>query len=432
MESQFRMELKPFPMDDLPDGWMKEFVQAVAASVQVSPDMVAVPLLATLCVPLQNRFVVRVDSSYTEPLCLYTLTIARPSERKSAITHILEAPLWEWQKIMNDDLAEDQKPTTLYVTDATPEKLAKLMTENKGAIALISDEPDALAVAAGLRYGKSRNLGLMLQAWSAGHLMIQRATNDQRISIDRAVMSVAVMSQPSFVEALMKDGEMSNRGFMQRFLYAKPLSQVGNRSFIKPGIPEHLINEYYGFMQEMLRLNTDSLRELRIAPEAEERVTELFDAIEQSIGQEKTLEGWHGKLFGQCMRIAGVLHCVKWGKKAEEHAIDLETIESVFSLAVYFQSHARVVFTDVDKPEYVEDARELYRRMKESGKTEFTKSDLYALTNRNMSKKRLEEAIVSLWHSQHITIPNPNGTEPKDYLYTLLGDTRSMDESEYL
>lgn len=429
MESEIKMELEPFPTETLPQV-LQDFVKAVAANVQVSPDMVATPLLATLCIPLQNRFVVRIDSTYTEPLCLYTLTIARPSERKSAIIRILEAPFWEHQRVMNDELPENQKPTTLYVTDATPEKLAKLMTENKGAIALISDEPDALAVAAGLRYGKSRNLGLMLQAWSAGRVMIQRATNDQRIAIDRAVMSVAVMSQPSFVEALMKDGEMSNRGFMQRFLYAKPLSQVGNRTFSKPEIPEYVLQEYNYLITDFLRLNTDELREIRISPEAKECVSDLFDAIESMIGKEKALEGWMGKLFGQCMRIAGVLHCAKWHTEAAEHEIDLETMISVTQLAQYFVSHAKVVFTDIDVTETMEDAREIYRRMSESGMSEFTKSDLYKLTNRNMSKKRLEAALAELYATQHIVI-NHDAADEKKWKYVLMGDERGADESEY-
>ena len=149
------------------------------------------------------------------------------------------------------------------------------------------------------------------------------------------------------------------------------------------------------------------------------------------IGQEKVLEGWMGKLFGQLMRIAGVLHCVKWGAEAESHEIELETMELTAALGDYFISHAKAVFTDIDKPESVEDARELYRRMKESGQTEFTKSDLYALTNRNMSKKRLESALVELWRSQHITILN-DAADEKQWRYVLLGDKRSVDESEVL
>ena len=455
MESQFRMELKPFPIDAMPK-WMREFVSAVAANVQVSPDMVAVPLLSTLCIPLQSRFIVRIDSTYTEPLCLYTLTIARPSERKSAIIRILEKPLWDFQQEANAAMQEMQaakeaeemekppwlrkqgkskkpeiKPLTLYVTDSTPEKLARLMTENNGAIALISDEPDALAVAAGLRYGKSRNLGLMLQAWSAGRVMIQRATEDQRIAIDRAVMSVAVMSQPSFVEALMKDGEMSNRGFMQRFLYAKPLSQVGNRTFEKPEIKQYLLDEYNYLMTDFLKMSADHLRELRISEEAKELASELFNAVEEEIGKEKVLEGWMGKLFGQLMRIAGVLHCVKWGVEAESHEIELETMELTAALGDYFISHAKAVFTDIDKPESVEDARELYRRMKESGRESFTKSDLYALTSRKMPQARLEAALAELMHSQHVDIIKFDD-DAKQWLYALLGDERGLDESEVM
>ena len=430
MESQFKMELLPFPTDALPQV-VREFVEAVAKNVQVSPDMVAVPLLAAFCVPLQSRFVVRVDSTYAEPLCLYTLTIARPSERKSAIIRLLEEPLWEYQRIMNDGLAENQKPTTLYVTDATPEKLSKLMTENHGAIALISDEPDALAVAAGLRYGKSRNLGIMLQAWSAGRVMIQRATNDQRIAIDRAVMSVAVMSQPSFVEALMKDGEMSNRGFMQRFLYAKPLSQVGNRTFMKPEIPKTCLTEYHQLINDFLTMSAEEpLRELRMNEDAKRYAGDCFFVIERQIGENPALEGWMGKAFGQTLRVAGVLHCMEWGKFAAENEIAKQSVINAWEIMKYFISHAKAVFTDIDKPESVDDARELYRRMKESGQETFTKTDLYTLTKRGMPKARLEAALVELMDSQHVSVINFG--DEKQQRYVLLGDERGLDESEVM
>ena len=391
----YDVALPEFPLNALPPN-LREFAEAVAANVQVSPDMVAVPLLATLCVPLQNRFLVRVDSTYAEPLCLYTLTLARPSERKSAIVRILEGPLWEWQRIMNDELPEGRKPTTLYVTDATPEKLAQLMEENKGAIALISDEPDALAVAAGLRYGKSKNLGLMLQAWSAGRVMIQRAMDDRRISIDRAVMSVAVMSQPSFAEALMKDGELSNRGFMQRFLYAQPLSKVGKRSFRKPEIPEALLNEYNQLLTDFLNMDTETLREIRLNRGAMNYADCFFSEIESKIPENPALEGWMGKLFGQFLRIAGILHCALWGTDAAEHEMEHNTMVFAAQIARYFIAHARATFTDIDASEEILFARELYRKLLNAKMETFTKSDLRKVTGGNYPKELIRDALTLL------------------------------------
>ena len=391
----YEVDLPEFPVNALPPN-LREFTEAVAANVQVSPDMVAVPLLAALCVPLQNRFVVRVDSAYAEPLCLYTLTIARPSERKSAIISILEKPLWEWQRVMNDDLPEGKKPVTLYVTDATPEKLARLMKENHGAIALLSDEPDALAVAAGLRYGKSRNLGLMLQAWSAGRVMMQRAVDDKRIDISRAVMSVAVMSQPSFVEALMKDAEMSNRGFMQRFLYALPLSKVGNRSFRKPEIPQILLDEYHQLITDFLQMSAEELREIRLSKGAANFADSYFWEVEQKISENPVLEGWMGKIFGQFLRIAGIFHCAMWQTKAAEKEMEWNTMVYASKVANYFMKHAKAVFTDIETPEAVRFARELYRKILNAKMDIFTKTDLRKVTGGNVAKKLVRDALTLL------------------------------------
>ena len=96
----------------------------------------------------------------------------------------------------------------------------------------------------------------------------------------------------------------------------------------------------------------------------------------------------------------------------------------------YFISHAKAVFTDIDKPESVEDARELYRRMKESGQETFTKTDLYALTKRGMPKKRLEAALVELMDSQHVGVLTID--DEKQWRHVLLGDERGLDESEVM
>ena len=230
------LDLPKFPLNCYPQH-IREFVEAVAANIQVSPDMVAVPLLAVMAACAQRKYQVRIDSNYVEPLCLYTVTIARPSERKSAVLSLLRRPLWDFAQAHNARTVLGKM--TPYVDDVTPEKMAKLLKENDGSLAIISDEPDALEVAAGLRYGKSNgNLGVLLQAWSGGNVLIQRIADDRRIVIERAVMSIAIMSQPRFVQNIMSNWDLTERGFIQRLLFVQPKSMVGNRSFVKPDIPE--------------------------------------------------------------------------------------------------------------------------------------------------------------------------------------------------
>ena len=85
-------------------------------------------------------------------------------------------------------------------------------------------------------------------------------------------------------------------------------------------------------------------------------------------------------------------------------------------------SHAKAVFTDVDMTEADRDARELYRTMPESGERDFNKRKLYDLTNRNMSKVRLENAIAELM--------NELDTDKKRRYALSERDVRTLDESQ--
>lgn len=426
----FEVDLPPFPVNALPPN-LRDFVKAVSESVQVSPDMVAVPLLSILCTPLQTRFVVRIDANYAEPLCLYSMVIARPSERKSAVMSILTEPLWAYQSRINETLEKTgRKPITLFSTDATPEKLAYLMQENNGAAALFSDEPDAIAVAAGLRYGKAKNLGLMLQAWSAGRIILQRATNDKRVSLNRAVMSVAVMSQPSFMQDLLQDRDLSSRGFMQRFLYAKPLSRIGTRSFYKPEIPQSLLDEYHNLIQCWLKMPV-SLQEIQLSTQAKSAAAIWFQNLEELLtdSENAAIEGWLGKLFGQTLRIAGILHCAMELTEGAEHEIDNETMLAAITIAQYFAYHAKAALTDVNLTQEAEDARKLYRYMLQSNADKFTKTELYHLGT-HLNKARLENALVQLINGQRVAlIDDPEGNDKKR-AYVLLGSKQGLDESE--
>lgn len=76
------------------------------------------------------------------------------------------------------------------------------------------------------------------------------------------------------------------------------------------------------------------------------------------------------------------------------------------------------------------DARELYRTMPESGERDFNKRKLYDLTNRNMSKVRLENAIAELMNERRIFCENPLDTDKKRRYALSERDVRTLDESQ--
>lgn len=80
--------LPPFPLDAL-SSKIKDYVLAVAESTQTPVDMAATAALTIMATCLQGKYKVAAKPDWIEPLNLYALIIAEPSERKSAIVNLI-------------------------------------------------------------------------------------------------------------------------------------------------------------------------------------------------------------------------------------------------------------------------------------------------------------------------------------------------------
>ncbi len=91
----------PFPMQSLPP-LLKDYLKAVANYVQVTPEMAVLPLLSVLALFVQDKAVIKhTGNSHTEPLNLYTITVASPGERKSGSLKEFMRPVEEFQENYN-------------------------------------------------------------------------------------------------------------------------------------------------------------------------------------------------------------------------------------------------------------------------------------------------------------------------------------------
>ena len=88
-------------MEALPDQ-IREYVEAVAESLQVPIDMVACDVLGVISLCVQGKFQIKVKEDWTEPLNLYMATIMRPSERKSPTLKYVTQPVFDYMKIENE------------------------------------------------------------------------------------------------------------------------------------------------------------------------------------------------------------------------------------------------------------------------------------------------------------------------------------------
>ena len=76
--------LPPFPVDALPPA-IREYVLAVAESTQTPVDMSASAALAVLALCQQGKYRIAGKEDWREPLNLFVVIVAEPSERKSAV-----------------------------------------------------------------------------------------------------------------------------------------------------------------------------------------------------------------------------------------------------------------------------------------------------------------------------------------------------------
>ena len=85
--------LPNFPIKDFPNK-LREYIEAVAEELQVPIDMVGTGVLAILALCNQGKYVVQGKEGWLEPLNLYAINIARPSERKSPTITKITKPIY--------------------------------------------------------------------------------------------------------------------------------------------------------------------------------------------------------------------------------------------------------------------------------------------------------------------------------------------------
>lgn len=275
------------PLECLPP-LMYQFVTGTSTQSQIVPEMA---LLAALCsVSYVTGGNVLVDlNGYYEPVVIWSVLAAEPSERKSSALRAaaknplkaavaefwagvadeqaqikdklgiekekhkkLKAALAGESKDMQQDLDEHRldehrrniadlesqmisKPIW-SVTDSTTEGLETAMVETDGAVASFTDEAALLSTIAG-RYagGRGISLGSLNQAWSNESIFVLRQS--QRRQVDKPFAVLCQFIQPGPFTEIMAALRREEDGFLSRWLFCDPALYGPRTSYTQP--PDH-------------------------------------------------------------------------------------------------------------------------------------------------------------------------------------------------
>ena len=309
----------------------------------------------------------------------------------------------------------------LWLTEATPESIAKVLSDLQSLVVFAS-EGDLIDVVAGQYTDKTGKLGILLSAYSMDTHTEGRMDGNREAVEPRLTIILAV--QHAVVEKLQGVKDFRERGLTPRFLYATPTSRVGCRAWnLDSDIDSEARSTYERIIGNLLgvELNVGSLKasdvdlsdlmgegteqgaaeenkgplppqqELRLTPEALMRFQEYARSLEpQLVAEEADLSGfvtWGSKLPGQMLRLAGVLHLLAHGEIGDqspcEAPIEAGTVDRAIAIADYFKAHTLRLF--VQRPHTREQV--VLEWVVENGKAEFSARDVYRSRRRRFNEE---------------------------------------------
>ncbi len=399
----------PLSVDCLP-GWLGEMAQALAESTETPFEMSALLAMAVASACVAAKADVSPEPGYTEPLNLYTCPAMESGNRKTAVFNCLVAPLTEWERLESERVAperqrilserktkegrierlrkkaasqesqsaaireiqelENSLPEVppflrLFADDVTPERLASLMHEQGGSIAVLSDEGGIFDILGG-RYSKGvPNLDLWLKGHSASPVRVDRQDRTRPpIIIDKPHLTVGISPQPDVLASLRDKPGFRGRGLLARFLYALPPSRLGYRSLTATTIPQDTEMRYRNGVRSLLSFRPDPMLHLRFTPIAYREWKEFQRGIEPQFREGGILEDmrdWGSKLPGACARMAGVFHLALYADRMQvPEEIEKPTVTAAIEAGTSLISHCRAAFALMDQdPETVRAERVL-------------------------------------------------------------------------
>ncbi|MBL8794289.1 MAG: DUF3987 domain-containing protein [Planctomycetia bacterium] len=447
-------ELPPFPTAAL-SPWLRSYVEAVATATQTPADMVAMLVLSTLAAAVAKKVEVVVKEGYREPLNLFTVTAMPPGSRKSAVYADVTAPLLEYEaseirrltpiieeektrleiqqkhhaKMKDEvlkakpeeyDMLLRQAVTTagtlatvsvpalprLVASDTTPERLATLLQEQEGRMAVMSPEGDVFDLMAG-RYGTkgAANFGVYLNGHAGDDLRVDRVNRPAEF-VKRPALTLGLVVQPDVIHGLADKPGFRGRGLLGRFLYAMPRSLVGRRCVDPPSVPASVRDHYQAKLLSLLRLEClrNEHREqqpycLQLTAEARQVLFDLAHWIEPLLAEAGDLgciADWAGKLVGAVVRIAGLLHMAEHVDAQTPWTIALqkETMDRAVEIGKYLIPHARAAFAQMGADPVIEDAKFVWSWVTRKGLAEASERDIYEGTKGRFRRMELLRPVL--------------------------------------
>lgn len=448
------VNLPEFPVNSLPEN-IRAFVLAVAESTATPVDMSAVAALAVVAGAVQKKYQIEGKKDYSEPLNIYTIIIADPAERKSSVMREMTSPIKNYEREVNlgrqkeiddqtirinsmanqisrkeksgfieeaielkDNLRELEKklikPLRLIADDVTPEALTSLLTENYGSLSVISAEGGFFDILAG-RYSNAICIDTVLKAHPGDNLHVDRKGRANEY-IESPALTILLAVQTDVIDGLFSNNTFKGRGLNARFLYSKPTSKIGTRCFKTLPIPLETKEKYKELLYQLLDepYPFDGIpQKISLEKDAYSLLESYFDDIEQALVNDlDDMKDWAGKLIGETLRIAGILHCMNYENLKNDLPVNLETMENAISIANYFLAHSKAVYHLMGIDDFSKRVKFVLEKLERKPKESYKKNEILLLCRSSGIRftRDIEPILELLVEHNYLVKVQPNDT----------------------
>jgi hypothetical protein len=443
-----RGELPPFPLDVFSPAW-QEWATNAAHGAGTTVDHVLVPLLTISSSLIGTARRVRASTSWTQPLTSWTAIVGYSGTGKTpgldvsqrALARIerdrkpfvgelrraherkiesAKAANQQWKAKVQEaveagrkvpdmpadaEVPEPFEAARLFVSNATIEKLAKLLLARPQGMLLICDELAGLFLNLS-RYSGGSDREFWLEAWNGNPHRVERLSRPP-VDVEHLLVGITGGFQP---DKLSRSFEGDADGLSARFLFAWP-------------------------MEAPYRPLTDTVQE--IEPEFENALTKLIDLAEfeegklvirnvtltrdavavleefrQLVHRKKDgLDGrereWWIKTPAHVLRLAGTLAYLDWAMEPvgtpTPTTIEARFIDAAVRLVTeYFWPHARAAIRQIGLTEGHTKARKVLRWLRAEQRDQVSAEDvrrnaLQQTLNAEATTKLIETLVQAGW-----------------------------------
>jgi hypothetical protein len=177
---------------------------------------------------------------------------------------------------------------------------------------------------------------------------------------------------------------MMQRGFFSRFLIGVPESPIGKRSYHSPALNTQLMRVWLETVTGIHSVISSSSVEMVLSKEAEQLLANAHDSNEKIAGEydskrNEPMAGWHSKLLGALVRVAGTYQLFADARSKE---ITAESMGYALKLISWLSNHASVADgTNTARSKAVLDT--LYKRIMRATNSAYS-ADAYRITQKEI------------------------------------------------